>query len=524
MNPDLQEIPPSKSLYACLIFGVLLTLLYFLATWNLDINLADEGFYWYGAQRILHGEVPFLDFMAYDPGRYYIGALVMQVVGSDGIWAARLAAYLVLALLVSLGIYLALLSFQGTRKAQIFYSAVVALVLIIWTYPTFRTFDFLAGVLLILAVSIFLRHRSLRGWFFSGLLLGLVAILGRNHGVYGVFAHLLALAIIYLDRESIKPAGRTYLAWVFGVCVGYLPIILLAVFVDGFAQAFFESIKFIFESSATNIALPVPWPWTVDIGKLGLVWSAIFMMKGLFFIGLLAFAVIGLGYVALARKSGRSLMSGEAGNSVFLASICLALPYAQYAFSRADIEHLAPSTLPLIFGVLSIPIAHKSKARILVGVLLVFSGLMVMLGTQPALRYFVLRDQLEAYAIGRDKILIPADQATILRGFDRLIDAEKLKGGSFLALPNYPTVHAIHSSKMPIWEIYSLFNRPKPFEEKEIARMEKNMPSLVILSNHALDQNEGLRYSNMHPEIYRWLNTQYRKELRENNIEIYRRN
>lgn len=523
MNPALPEFPRSKCLLACSIVGVVLTLLYFLAAWNLDINMADEGFYWYGAQRTLHGEVPFLDFMAYDPGRYYIGALVMQVVGSDGIWAARLASYLVLGLLVSLGIYLALLSFQGTRKAQILYSAVVALILIIWAYPTFRTFDFLAGVLLILAVSIFLRHRSLRGWFFAGLILGLVAILGRNHGVYGVFGHLVALAIIYLDRESVKPTVPTYFAWVLGVFVGYLPIILLAVFVDGFAQAFYESIKFILESSATNIPLPVPWPWPVDIGKNGLVWSAVLMMKGLFFVGLLAFPIIGLGYVALARKSGWSLMSGEAGNSVFLASICLALPYAQYAFSRADIEHLAPSLLPLIFGMLSIPIARKSKARILVGVLLVFSGAIVMLGTQPALRYFVLREQLEVYAMGPDEMLIPADQAEILRGFDLLIVEEKLKGGSFLALPNFPTVHAIHSSKMQIWEIYSLFNRPKLFEEKEIVRMEKNKPSLVILSNHALDKNEALRYSNMHPVTYRWLNTHYRKESLENNIEIYRR-
>ena len=64
------------------------------------LHLMDESYLWYGVWRTSLGEVPIRDFSAYDPGRYYWGALWVGLFG-DGIVAMRFSsAVLKFAMLV----------------------------------------------------------------------------------------------------------------------------------------------------------------------------------------------------------------------------------------------------------------------------------------------------------------------------------------------------------------------------------------------------------------------------------------
>jgi hypothetical protein len=57
-------------------------------------------------------------------------------------------------------------------------------------------------------------------------------------------------------------------------------------------MAFRESIRAILDLGATNLTLPVPWPWLVPVRQLPLRTAAADALKGTLFIATLAFAVL----------------------------------------------------------------------------------------------------------------------------------------------------------------------------------------------------------------------------------------
>jgi hypothetical protein len=48
---------------------------------DVDLNLADEGHLWHVTARAVLGDVPLRDIRAYDPGRYYWGAVWFTLLG-----------------------------------------------------------------------------------------------------------------------------------------------------------------------------------------------------------------------------------------------------------------------------------------------------------------------------------------------------------------------------------------------------------------------------------------------------------
>jgi hypothetical protein len=118
----------------------------------------DEGFLWYGAQRVVLGEVPLRDFMSADPGRYYWSAAIMALVGENGIIALRLAA----ALFQSIGLFFGLwVVIPAGGRTSALYIMLAAATLALWMYPHYKVFDITVSILLIAAFAFLLDQPSL---------------------------------------------------------------------------------------------------------------------------------------------------------------------------------------------------------------------------------------------------------------------------------------------------------------------------------------------------------------------------
>src|SRR6476660_1595204 len=96
------------------------------------LNLGDEGYLWYGVQRVMVGEVPIRDFYAYDPGRYYWSALLMSAWGDNGIMALRATVAIFQA--IGLFIALALLACSPAKPNRL-WLILATITLVVWMFP-----------------------------------------------------------------------------------------------------------------------------------------------------------------------------------------------------------------------------------------------------------------------------------------------------------------------------------------------------------------------------------------------------
>jgi len=456
------------------------------------MELADEGFAWYGARQILGGEVPLRDFMAYDPGRYYLAALVMHLIGSGGIVAFRWSQLVLLVIAVFTGLSI----IGGTRRLRdLPFLIAAACMLLAWMIPYYKTPDILAALLLIAGFAHVAAAGRRSAFLLAGIAIGAAAVLGRNHGVYGVVGS--ALLAVWL---ALRPEGRSALRtgavpWAGGIVIGYLPVLLMLAVIPGFAAAFVESIRFHFDYGATNIALPVPWPWWVPAT---LPWEAATraVLVGIGFIILALFAVAAFALAVYARLRGRAV------SPVLVASACLAAPYAHYAYSRADTVHLAFGMMPLLIAVLASLASLRAPWRD--GCAIGLAVLTLWALATERMSHDCERDPRCVWTdVGGDHLRIQPESAWIIDLLRRLAAVDP--GHPIVAVPFFPSIYPALGLRSPLWEIYVLFPRRADFENKEIARMAAVSPGFVVVSTIRLDGREDLAFQSTHKLTYRWL-------------------
>lgn len=485
----------SRPLLAALIFSIAWVAALFLLQRHFGFNIADGGFLWYGAERTLAGDVPLRDFMAYDPGRYWLAAMFMAAVHDTGMITMRAWMYLVEAV----GVCLAVVTVARSRNDGSFIQwCLVALIASFWMYPEHKTIDILMAIAIVLVLSLLIEMPSAARFFWAGVYVGSSAVIGRNHGLYGVVACLLTIMLLGVKHRRRFSLVQRAASGVLGIVVGYLPLIIALVVVPGFASAFFESVLLNLKANSTNLPLPVPWPWLVNIHALAPLDAAQQVVIGLAFVALPVFSIAGI--IRLIRLPADAI---SMSHSVFAAAVIASIPYQHYAFSRADPTHLTHSIFPVLIGLLCWPTSEPARKRWVVPTLLLASAI-AMLPLMPRLDALRSGDW-QLVSVGADTLVVDPGTAQVVR-FLQNIDRTYVKPGQTLwVTPLWPAAYPLLNRVAPVWDLYGLFHRDRQFEEAEIKRLQSAPVTVVIVLDIALDGRDDLRFKNTHPLMQRYL-------------------
>ena len=467
-----------------------LPLLAFALQGRYGLSLLDEGFVWYGAQRVLAGEVPLRDFQSYDIGRYYWSAAWMWLAASDGVVPLRAGN----AVLAACTVALAAVLVRSRPRQPAWAVALAAVCFAAWMVPDFKVADSFAALLLVAGLARALHRNAPRRWAELGVCLGVAATIGINHGLYGTVAVVLALAG-RVAAGTARPGWRGVLGLGLGSALGYAPVLACHLLVPGFTAAFVDSICMLFETGTTNLALPPPRV------------SAVFRLEGQRLgqaarESVLALVVIAAtGFVLLCLwRLWRDRASPRQSNPVFVAAVLLCVPYAHYAYSRTDFVHAAVTLMPVLIAVWAHPARDASRVR---RVALAFVVLCTALLVPPEHRgYPALAGRpLQTLPVRGEVLKVDPLTADELRLLQRLADAHAPGRRAFYAVPYWPGAYAALGRRSPTWEIYALFPARPERQRREIERLEAADIGFAVVSNWRIDGRADLGFENTHPLI-----------------------
>lgn len=459
--------------------SIFLTSAFFIWQGRIGLDMSDEGFLWYGTQRVLLGEVPMRDFFSYDIGRYYWSALFMWLMHDQGVVVLRAAG----STMQALGLFLALRSLQraGNRRDFIFI-LVAAVTISVWMFPRHKYFDITAVLSLIAVFAWLCDGPTLRRHFVAGVVIGIAAVFGRNHGVYGVVGAFLVLG--YLQLSKAGPGFfRSGLVLSGGVLLGYAPVLLFILLDQGFAHAMWESVLFQLGTNVSTLPVPVPWPWRVPFGKhtiFGLAYLSVFLWGA-------------VGVLAVLWCQYRNIKVP----SLIVACAALALPYAHALSLRADTAHLAQAIYPVLLVLLCWIGLQLPRARWLLLTIVCISSTVIMLHQQPGWSCRPNKN-CPSVQVGHDQLMLEPRVAKMVKVLQGLAAQYAPSPTTFLAVPSWSGLYAATGREAPMWDTFALQARDNAFQRREIERIMTHSPKFAIIWDSALDDNDELRYRSTH--------------------------
>ena len=451
---------------------------------DIGINLADEGYLWYGAQAVARGEVPMRDFQAYDPGRYLWVAGWSRVLGRDLV-ALRLACVIFSAFGVTAGL---LVAWRLSRHWLFLVST--ALLLCAWMHPRFKCFEQSIALMSVYAGVLLLERPTTSRCFSVGIFGGLMAFMGRNHGAYHLVAFALLIALAARGR-GLGAWMRDSFAWVAGIFIGYMPQLLMFKVVPGYLPEFRHYLTAI-ALKGTNLFATVPWPWRVDMNLPNWRWASA-LLEGCFFVALPLFLLL---------ACWRLCQRGRA-RAVLAAAACVTLPYAHFAFSRPDSIHLGHTAPTLALGLIALAFAAGAGLwKVATPVLLAASLVANFFETGLARKVFAPTPALTPLEIQDRPMNVDAEEAQFVDCATALTHDLAHEDERVLFLPNLAGLYPATGRTSPIRQLYCIFPATLQEQSALVSELEAAHVQWVMLRDYALDGRKELRFRETNPLVF----------------------
>ncbi|MBN1295530.1 hypothetical protein JXA80_02040, partial [bacterium] len=469
---------------------VLLTGVYFESFSNYDSNIWDEGVPLSGALRMMNGDRPIRDFIAYPPGRYLLYRAAMHFGGVD-VQSTRTATAVITAFAA------ALLWLIGTHLGL--RSGAVVPVIIYCLMPMYYYYRFFSImlILMILCIDLQIRSESIREAVTAGLLGGCIIWFRLVLGLF-ILAILPGIAVWVAMRRRKR---RWEVIWIPTV-LGWAGFVAQVGYVGGFNRwlTYVRICRSFTRAGLTDMALPWPPLWSMEyvaMQPLNFLFQDVLVYAGMVVILAGAFYA-----VRFYRKVPPTFLS-----LVVTAWIGMGL-----VIWRTGYGNLLRAAPPLILiSVYLLSRASRWK-RVIHGIgWLVFIGLALdslvydpityqSIGIMP---HCTARLTHPRYGVK----LHPRDCALISEVTAAVEAAGRGYPAKLLVLPFHPLFYFITgltSSSYFDWVLPGTFSDPKA-RAAMIRDVVISEPDIVLLNDAAFDGIPDRQFSTQYPELWMWI-------------------
>ncbi len=488
-----------------ILLAALITISASLLQADIGLNTSDGGFLWYGTLRVLEGEVPMVDFRAYDPGRYYWCAAWTWFLG-DGLIDLRRAVSIMQFVGLSGGLLVASRVIRNRFILGLF-----GLLMAVWMFPQHKYFDSTLAISGVYVAVRLLENPSVRRLFITGLFVGLSAFIGRNHGLYLLLGFVLIIVYIHWKVVPLS-MFKSFRALFSGIFIGYSPMIAMMIFIPNFFDEFWYSLLLLVSNKTTTIPVQTPWPWLADFTSSSWLLMGLQISLGIAFLLFFIFYTAAWGYVWFSKSSKPCN-----ARTVLIASAFIGVFYMHHGFSRADVGHMAGAIHPILLGLIALvyivikkyehmPMRHAVCQWIGLGVIGMVLFPPTLLGNAFFEKKLSLQGKYVPYQIKDEQLSIvwwSADYLTVIRETMQAYVGDK--EAYVLIAPAEPALYPILGYKSPVWDIYMTLPNTPERQQAMIEQIENKKVKWALISTLPPAADERLLLERAEPILWSYL-------------------